>query len=57
MLNWLLFRCEEKMLLTTKSAGFDSLILVFLVVWSELRVRCVLGFVRFVKILEDQWKW
>jgi len=30
---------------------------VFIVILRELIIKCVIGFVRFVMILEDQWKW
>jgi hypothetical protein len=37
--------------------GFGSLILFFLVnILSELPIKCVIEFGRFVKILEDKWK-
>jgi len=29
----------------------------FLLSFSELIVNCVIGFDRFVRNLEDQWKW
>ncbi len=30
---------------------------LFLVIFSEVVVKCVVGFGRFVRIVEDQWKW
>jgi hypothetical protein len=30
---------------------------VFILILRELIIKCVIGFVRFVRILEDQWKW
>jgi hypothetical protein len=30
---------------------------VFIVILRELIIKCVIGFVRFVRILEDPWKW
>jgi hypothetical protein len=38
-------------------AGFGGLSFFFLVILSELIVKCVTGFGRFVNILENQWKW
>jgi len=29
---------------------------IFLTIFSELIVKCVIGFGRFVRILKDQWK-
>ncbi len=30
---------------------------MFLVILSEQTVKCVIGFGRYDRILEDQWKW
>jgi hypothetical protein len=38
-------------------AGFGGLIFFFLVILSELGVKCVIGFGRFMRILKDRWKW
>jgi hypothetical protein len=37
-------------------SGFDGLNLFSLVILSELADKCVIGFGRFVRISEDQWK-
>jgi hypothetical protein len=29
----------------------------FRVILVEITIKCEIGFVKFVKILEDQWKW
>jgi hypothetical protein len=42
--------------MTNKVAGFGGTIFFSLVIWSELRGKCVIGFSGFVRILEDQWK-
>jgi len=46
---------------TNEIAGFGGLslfIYLFIIFWllSELKIKCVIGFGRFVRILEDQWK-
>jgi hypothetical protein len=38
-------------------AGFGWFQFFFLVILSELIVKCVIRFGRFVNILENQWKW
>jgi hypothetical protein len=43
------------MLWTMKLLDFVVLIF-FLIILSELIIKCVIGFGRFVRILEDQWK-
>jgi hypothetical protein len=43
------------MLWTMKLLDFVVLIF-FLIILSELIIKCVIGIGRFVRILEDQWK-
>ncbi len=38
-------------------AGFCGLNFFYLIILSELIIKCVIGIGRFVRILEDQWKW
>ncbi len=54
MLKRLVCRCVEKSIMVNEIVGFGSLILFFLVnILSELPIKCVIEFGRFVKILED----
>jgi hypothetical protein len=51
-------RCEEKNIMANEITGFGGLIFFsHLVILGELRVKYVIRLGRFVKILEDQWKW
>ncbi len=42
--------------MTNEIAGFGILNLFFLVIFTELTFNCVIGFDRFVRILENQRK-
>jgi len=45
-----------KNVMANEIVGFDVLIL-FLKILSELKIKCVSRFGRFVRILKNQWKW
>jgi hypothetical protein len=54
VLNRLVCRCVEKSIMVNEIVGFGSLILFFLVnILSELPIKCVIEFSKFVKNLED----
>jgi hypothetical protein len=46
---------EKKLFLTDEIAGIGDLN-VFLVILSELRIKCVIRFDSPLRIIEDQWK-
>jgi len=49
--------CKKK-IMTNKFAGFGGFNFFFFVVFfSELPVKCLLGFDRFVRSLKYQWKY
>ncbi len=55
MLNRLGCRCEEKMLWAMKL--LDLVVWIFFpIILSEVIVKCIIGFARYVRILKDQWK-
>ncbi len=47
--------CKNVMI--NEIAGFGGSIFFFYVILTELIIKYVIGFSRFVKISEDQWKW
>jgi hypothetical protein len=54
VLNRLVCKCVEKSIMVNEIVGFGSLILFFLInILSELPIKCVVEFGRFVKILEE----
>jgi hypothetical protein len=54
VLNRLVCRCVEKNIIVNEIIGFGSLVLFSLVnILSELPIKCVIEFGKFVKILEE----
>jgi hypothetical protein len=47
----------EKNVMTNEIAVFDDLNFFLIIISIVLTVKYVIGFVRFVRILQDQWKW
>ncbi len=57
VLNSHICRCAEKKKLWPMKLLDMWSEYVFIVILRELIIKCVIGFVRFVRILEDRWKW